>query len=132
MRTVHACIFSGLALSASLLMVSPARAAEITIINNTNFGGFNFTNFNGPNAGTAAAAGTNMNGISNTGTAVGFDIDNNGNLANFTTNPLISTNANVLNDHWYDNRHGVRGQLRRYGGRHRRQWQCIHLGRRHA
>jgi PEP-CTERM motif len=96
MRIVHACIFSGLALSASLLMLSPARAAGITIINNTNFGGFNFTNFNGPNAGTNAATGTNMNGISNSGTAVGFDIDNNGNLSNFTTNPLVSTNANVL------------------------------------
>src|SRR5947209_3080100 len=96
MRIVHAFFFSGLALAASLFMVSPARAAGITIINNTNFGGFNFTNFNGPNAGTNAAAGTNMNGISNSGTAVGFDIDNNGNLSNFTTNPLVSTNANAL------------------------------------
>ncbi len=77
-------------------MVSPARAAGITIINNTNFGGFNFTNFDGPTPGTNAGAGTNMNGISNSGTAVGFTIDNAGNLSNFTTNPLISTNANVL------------------------------------
>jgi hypothetical protein len=78
------------------MRVTPARAADITIINNTNFGGFNFTNFNGPNAGTNAMAGTNMNGISNSGTAVGFDIENNGNLSNFTTNPRLSTNANVL------------------------------------
>jgi hypothetical protein len=48
---------------------------------------YNFTNFEGPGSGTNAAAGTNMNGIANNGAAVGFAIDNNGNLTNFVRNP---------------------------------------------
>jgi hypothetical protein len=39
MRIMRVCFFAGLALSGSLLLASPARAAGITIINNTNFGG---------------------------------------------------------------------------------------------
>jgi uncharacterized membrane protein len=66
-------------------------------INKVSAGGFVFTNFDGPNAGTGAAQGTNMNGISNTGTSVGFSIENNGDLLNFTANPLKSTSAKVLN-----------------------------------
>ncbi len=65
----------------------------VTLINKVSV----FTNFDGPNAGTVAARGTNMNGISNTGTSVGFSIENNGDLLNFTTNPLKSTSAKVLN-----------------------------------
>lgn len=65
---------------------------SITILNP-----YQFTNFDGPNPGTTAGAGTNMNGISNTGTSVGFTIDNNGNFSNFTTNPLWSTKATPLN-----------------------------------
>ena len=38
-----------------------------------------------------------MNGISNSGTAVGFTIDNNGNFLNFTVNPLKSNSATLLN-----------------------------------
>ncbi len=38
-----------------------------------------------------------MNGISNSGTSVGFSIENNGDLLNFTVNPLKSTSAKVLN-----------------------------------
>ena len=38
-----------------------------------------------------------MNGISNSGTSVGFAIDNNGNFHNFTVNPLKSRTATVLN-----------------------------------
>ena len=38
-----------------------------------------------------------MNGISNSGTAVGFDIDNNGSFHNFTVNPLKSRTVNDLN-----------------------------------
>jgi len=48
--------------------------------------GYTFLNFNGPNAGTSTGFGTNMNGISNTGAAVGFDMDNNGTLHNFVAN----------------------------------------------
>ena len=38
-----------------------------------------------------AGAGTNLNGIANSGTAVGFTIDNDGNFHNFTANspPLL-------------------------------------------
>ncbi len=48
--------------------------------------GYTFLNFNGPNAGGDVASGTNMNGISNSGSAIGFDIDNAGNLHNFVAN----------------------------------------------
>jgi hypothetical protein len=68
------------------LSIHPAvvGTSDITIINATNSKGFHFVNFDGPNAGTTAGTGTNMNGISNAGVAVGFTIDNNGNFTNFT------------------------------------------------
>jgi uncharacterized membrane protein len=70
---------------------------SVTVIGQVNAGGYHFVNFNGPNAGTSAGAGTNENGIANNGTAVGFDIDNNGNFDNFTSNPLKSRKATELN-----------------------------------
>jgi probable HAF family extracellular repeat protein len=70
---------------------------SITILNTPSAGGYQFLNHDGPNPGTNAGAGTNLNGISNAGTAVGFTIDNNGNFANFTTNPMKSRMAGVLN-----------------------------------
>jgi hypothetical protein len=70
---------------------------SITVLNSVSAGGYQFTNFDGPGAGTNAAAGTNQNGISNNGNSVGFTIDNNGNFSNFVTNPLKSRSANVLN-----------------------------------
>ncbi len=69
----------------------------ITILGTAAAGGYEFTNFNGPYAGTSAAAGTNMNGISNSGVAVGFDIDNNGEFHNFLVNPLKSKLVTELN-----------------------------------
>jgi probable HAF family extracellular repeat protein len=69
----------------------------VTVLGTASAGGYTFINLNGPNAGTNAAAGTNLNGISNSGTAVGFDIDNNGNFHNFATNPSQNRGANVLN-----------------------------------
>jgi len=42
-----------------------------------------FVNVDGPNAGTNAGAGTNLNGLSSGGVGVGFDIDNNGAFHNF-------------------------------------------------
>jgi len=48
---------------------------------------FNFVNFLGPGSGTNAGTGTNMNGIANTGAAVGFGIGNSGALTNFIRNP---------------------------------------------
>ena len=69
----------------------------VTILGTASAGGYQFLNFDGPNAGTNAAAGTNDNGISNSGTAVGFDIDNNGGFHNFTVNPLRSRTFQSLN-----------------------------------
>ena len=73
------------------------QGPSVTVLNQVSNGGYTFTNFSGPNAGTTAAAGTNMNGISNSGTSVGFDIDNNGNFDNFTVNPLKSRKVTLLN-----------------------------------
>jgi probable HAF family extracellular repeat protein len=70
---------------------------SITVISQVRAGGFHFTNLDGPNAGTNAAAGTNENGIANNGTAVGFTIDNNGNFLNFTANPVKSKKATLVN-----------------------------------
>jgi len=69
----------------------------VTLIDKVSAGGFVFTNFDGPTPGTNAATGTNQNGISNSGTSVGFTIDNTGNLHNFTVNPLKSNSATLLN-----------------------------------
>ncbi len=70
---------------------------SVTLLGTASAGGFQFLNFNGPNAGNSAGAGTNDNGISNSGTAVGFDIDNNGGFHNFTVNPLKSKKLQLLN-----------------------------------
>ena len=72
---------------------------SITLLNKVNFGGYQFTNFDGPGRWQyMRAAGPNhMNGISNNANSVGFTIDNNGNFSNFTANPLKSRSANVLN-----------------------------------
>ncbi len=47
--------------------------------------GYAFVDFDGPNAGNNAGTGTNMNGLSNSRLAVGFDIDDNGGFHNFIT-----------------------------------------------
>jgi len=60
--------------------------SDITVINTTSNKGFHFINFDGPNGGTAAGMGTNMNGISNAGTAIGFTIGATGNFTNFSAN----------------------------------------------
>jgi hypothetical protein len=56
-----------------------------------------FTNFDGPDQGTNAGTGTNINGISNAGTVAGFAIDNNGNFNNFTADPPFNPFAHPLN-----------------------------------
>ncbi len=76
---------------------SQMKGPTITIDGKVRSGDFVFTNFDGPDQGTSAGAGTNMNGISNSGTSVGFTIDNNGNFHNFTVNPLKSRNLKLLN-----------------------------------
>jgi hypothetical protein len=67
-----------LAIGGLLVLVANASQAAAT---------YNFTNFYGPNSGTNAGTGTNMNGIANNGAAVGFSIDNGGAFTNFVRNP---------------------------------------------
>ncbi len=74
-----------------------AVGPTITVLGTASAGGYKFLNFDGPNAGTNAAAGSNDNGISNSGTVVGFDIDNTGGFHNFTVNPLKSHKVQELN-----------------------------------
>src|SRR5260370_10785281 len=73
---------------------SRSDGPDITVINTT--GGYHFTNFDGPTPGTVAGAGTNMNGIANSGTAVGVTIGNSGNIINFTVDPLRSRKTTIL------------------------------------
>ena len=82
----------------ALLNAAPLLQASdphITILNQV--GGYRFTNFDGPNAGNIAPAGTVMNGIANSGTAVGVTTANDGTLTNFTANPLKTTRARLVN-----------------------------------
>jgi hypothetical protein len=72
-------------------------APSITVLGTATAGAYHFLNFDGPTAGTNAGAGSNDNGISNSGTVVGFDIDNNGAFHNFTANPLRSNQVQELN-----------------------------------
>lgn len=71
--------------------------ASITPVNQVNFRGYHFGNFDGPAAGNTAGAGTNMNGISNSGEAVGVSIGNTGSFTNFATSPWRSHSATLLN-----------------------------------
>jgi uncharacterized membrane protein len=75
----------------------PCGAQSITNLGSAPNGGYVFTNFDLPLSGTNAGAGTNINGIANSGTVVGFAIDNNGSFHNFTVNPLLGPNAAPLN-----------------------------------
>ncbi|QEH35756.1 hypothetical protein OJF2_43130 [Aquisphaera giovannonii] len=76
---------------------SKPAGPPIAVLGQAAAGGFRFTNFDLPMTGTNAGAGTNMNGIANNGTAVGFAIDNDGNFHNFAANPLRSNSAQALN-----------------------------------
>jgi hypothetical protein len=78
--------FVGLLTLAVAVVASPARA------------GYVFSTYDGPNPGNLPNTGTNLNGISNTGTVVGFTIANDGTtLTNFTANPLVSPTPTILN-----------------------------------
>ena len=70
---------------------------SITVLGTASAGGYTFTNFNGPNAGTNTGAGTNQNGISNLGFSVGFSIDNNGGFHNFDVNPYKNKFVRAVN-----------------------------------
>ena len=66
------------------------QGPTVSVLNKVKFGGYQFLNFDGPDPGNTAGAGTNMNGISNNGTSVGFTISNSGTFLNFVANPLKS------------------------------------------
>ena len=80
-KTFHSWQLTGLAMLFATAAVHAATIGTVTA------NGYTFTNFDFPNSGSNAGAGTNANGISNTGAAVGVSIDNNGNFANFVRNP---------------------------------------------
>ncbi len=94
MATLRGRIFGCVTALAAATLASSAWAGGITLIDVVNSNGYQFTNFDGP---TPNAAGTTINGISNTGTVVGFTTPDNVNFNNFTANPLVSINANALN-----------------------------------
>ena len=77
--------------------VAQARSAgpDINLLDTT--GGYRFTNFDGPTPGAVAGTGTNINGIANSGTAVGVTIGNSGTIINFTADPLRSRKTRTLN-----------------------------------
>jgi uncharacterized membrane protein len=74
-----------------------APALSVNVINQVSSGDYMFTNFDAPDAGDVAPAGTTMNGISNSGTAVGFATDNNANDHNFTVDLFKKVTVNELN-----------------------------------
>ena len=80
-----------LGLIIAVVLAFLANAADGAVV-------YNFTNFDGPGSGSAAGAGTNMNGIANNGAAVGFGIDNVGAFTNFVRNPSGTfTTLNSIN-----------------------------------
>jgi uncharacterized membrane protein len=84
-------IFVGLTALAAAMVASPSRAATM-IIGTTTAGGYTFTNFDFAPL-TSPAAGSNVNGISNsdqvTGTTV--DVNNASTFTNFSGNSLTGT-----------------------------------------
>lgn len=83
MRT-HTLSTGLLAFVMTVFLPSSGRAADISIVT---AGGYTFTNFDGPGIGNTAGAGTNDNGLANSGATVGFGISNTGTLTNFVRNP---------------------------------------------
>jgi hypothetical protein len=73
---------TALTIGGLLILLAGASQADPIL-----FDSYNFVNFTGPGSGNAAGTGTNMNGIANNGSAVGFGIDNAGNFTNFVRNP---------------------------------------------
>lgn len=67
--------------TSTLQSATPGQGPCLTIVGSV--GAYAFLDVDGPNSGTNAATGTNLNGLSNKGFAVGFDIDNNGGFHNF-------------------------------------------------
>jgi hypothetical protein len=80
---------------------TPSHATDITAVTVAAGGGYRFRNFDGPTSGTVVASvagtGANMNGIANSGTAVGYTIGSKGTYLNFATDPLRSRTTRLLN-----------------------------------
>jgi hypothetical protein len=72
--------------AAGIAILFAATLARAGTLGTVTANGFTFTNFDFPNSGTIGGAGTNANGISNTGVAVGFSIDNTNAFTNFVRN----------------------------------------------
>jgi hypothetical protein len=88
-------------LTGGAIWLVAAAVAQASAIGTATAGGYTFTNFDFPNSGNAAGAGTNANGISNNGAAVGFSTNNNGTLSNFVRNPdgtfsVLNTGQNAM------------------------------------
>jgi hypothetical protein len=81
---------AGLVAFAVVAMASIAECGTITPINVVASNGYIFTNFDGP---TPNAAGTTVNGISNSGSIVGFTTPDNVSFNIFTASPQLSTTA---------------------------------------
>ncbi len=71
---------------AGIVALSSAALAQAGTIGISTADGYTFTDFDFPNSGNAAGAGTNVNGIGNNGAAVGFSIGDNGEFTNFVRN----------------------------------------------
>ncbi len=71
--------------------------SSVTIRNTVSSHGFQFVNFDGPNAGNVAGTGTMVNGIANSTTVAGFTIASDGTtLTNFTATPSETTRARLV------------------------------------
>jgi hypothetical protein len=93
MKTVRAQLVAVAAVAASAWS-SSVRADNVTVLGQVSGSGYQFTNFDGP---MPNGAGTTINGISNSGTVVGFSTPDGATFNNFTANPLTSTTASPLN-----------------------------------
>jgi hypothetical protein len=80
---------------------TPSHARDIMAVTVATGGGYRFRNFDGPTTATVAAnvpgTGANLNGIANSGTAVGYTIGSSGTYLNFATDPLRSRTTRLLN-----------------------------------
>ena len=84
-------------LAAGFIALFAVGRTEAATIGTVTADGYTFTNFDFPNSGNAAAAGTNVNGIANNGDVVGFSLDNNGALTNYLQTPNGTITALNLN-----------------------------------
>jgi uncharacterized membrane protein len=96
---VHVAAHVSLAKTESAHAALP-HARDITDVTLDAGGGYRFRDFEGPTTrnvvATVAGTGANINGIANSGTAVGYTVGNDGTYLNFATNPLRSRTTRIL------------------------------------